>query len=306
MEKELNQYHVLDQHLYPEKDDLFYNEMRNRLERLSEDDIMVFDIMSGMPQKENFITQAYILLICYEGKASCRIGEKVHDLRKGDLFIGQPQLFVENAMTSLDFKCKGLLLSSNYIESLFFLGGKAWDAKFIIKDNPVVHLSDEELEMAIQNNDFIRLKLESAKKMPHHKEIISYLLQSFIYEFYDTLVPKLNLATYSYTSAENLFSRFMNMALEETPLHREVSFYADRLCITPKYLSVICKQTSGSTASTILNNLSIKHIKQQLRTSSKTVKQIANEAGFDNLSFFGKYVKRELGMSPREYRLKNE
>lgn len=94
----------------------------------------------------------------------------------------------------------------------------------------------------------------------------------------------------------------MALAMEQTPQQREVRNYADLLCITPKYLSAICKRQAGHTASDILDGLTMEHIKRQLRTTSKSVKQIAHEAGFQNLSFFGKYVKRELGESPRSYR----
>ena len=92
------------------------------------------------------------------------------------------------------------------------------------------------------------------------------------------------------------------MAGAETPRHRDVGYYASRLCITPKYLSVVCRKMVGKPASDILNGMTVEYIKTQLRSTDKTVKEIAAEAGFDNLSFFGKYVRRELGMSPRDYR----
>lgn len=273
------------------------------MDALTEQDIIVFDSIGDLPQNTNFQTEAYILLLCCAGKASCRLGEKVYEIGHGDLFLCQPKTFVENAMTSLDFSCQGIIISVKFFESILFLSGKIWDAKFVVRENPVIHLTDDELELAIRNNNFIRSKLE-APHLPHFKEMLRLLLQSFAYESYDMFIPKLQLSTHSYTSAENLFSRFMDMAATEIPRQREVRYYADRLCITPKYLSTVCKQTSGNTASAILNGLTVDYIKRELRTSDKSVKEIANEAGFANLSFFGKYVKRELGVSPREYRSK--
>ena len=106
-----------------------------------------------------------------------------------------------------------------------------------------------------------------------------------------------------YSSAENIFKRFLQMANAESPRKREVGYYADRLCITPKYLSAICKKQSGKTAAEIITNMTVNYIRNMLESSDMTVKQIANATGFDNLSFFGKFVKRELGVSPRAVRM---
>lgn len=277
------------------------NELRRKLENISEDDIVVFDHVDNLPQNENIRTEFYIVLMCLDGKASCRLGDRTFELHKNDMFFCHPQQFLENAMASLDFRCQGLVVSPSYLENIFLLGGNMWNARRAITDTPVIHLSEEEMALAVTNNNFIRDKL-NAPRLPHTKEMLRLLFQSLVYEFYDMLVSKLPFVPSSYTSAETLFSHFMDLAIAETPRRREVKYYADRLCVTAKYLSAVCKQQSGSTASAIINRLSLDHIKRELRCTDKSVKEIAAEAGFDNLSFFGKYVRRELGMSPRDYR----
>lgn len=277
------------------------DELRRKLENITEDDVVVFDHIDNLPQNENIRTEFYIVLMCLGGKASCRIGEKTFEVNKNDIFLCHPQQFVENAMASMDFKCQGIVVSPNYLESIFLLGGNLWNAKLAIRETPVIHLTEEEMAMAVANNNFIHDKL-SGPRLPHRKDQLKLLFQSLIYEFYDTLMPKLPTVSHTYTSAETLFNRFMDLATAETPRLREVKDYADRLCVTPKYLSAACKQISGSTASAILNRLTVDYIKRELRASDKTIKEVASAAGFDNLSFFGKYVRRELGVSPREYR----
>lgn len=81
--------------------------------------------------------------------------------------------------------------------------------------------------------------------------------------------------------------------------------YADRLCITPKYLSAVCKATTGKTASDIINRYVVEDIRRLLKQPGKSIKEIANELDFPNLSFFGKYVKKHLGTSPTQYRNAN-
>lgn len=287
-----------------EQNNTFYEDFEKRLNSLSENDVAVFDEIGDPPENLNIQTEVYFLLFCTHGRASCRIGEKTHEVHPCDLFLCSPKMLVESVMISPDFKCQGTVVSSDYLESILLVGGRVWDAKFVIKQNPVIHLSEDEMEWAIVNNNFLRKKLE-AHHMPHQKEMLRALLQAFVFEFYDMIFPKLNLSNYAYTSAENLFSRFMTLAENETPRQREVKYYADRLCVSPKYLSSVCKQQSGNTASAILSRFTTEHIKHELRSTSKSIKEIAAAAGFDNLSFFGKFVRRELGVSPREYRLQN-
>lgn len=83
-----------------------------------------------------------------------------------------------------------------------------------------------------------------------------------------------------------------------------VSFYADKLNVTPKYLSAVCKEISGHTASDIINQYVVKDVEALLKRSGRSIKEVANELMFPNLSFFGKYVKKHLGVSPKQYREK--
>lgn len=275
---------------------------RLRLEQLTEKDVAVFEELGDMPMK-NVHAEAYIALLCIDGKASCKLEDNTLSVEKNDMLLAHPNQFIESAMMSCDFKCRGLLMSPNYFDNIFILGGNVLEASFIIREKPLFHLNERQANSFLSNFNVLRDKL-AAVDMPHHDQIVKHMLQSMIYEFNDTISPMLDrtIKENIYSSAELIFKRFASMVSAETPKRREVNYYADKLCITSKYLSTICKKESGKTASEIINSLTINYISQMLRSSDKSIKQIASETGFDNLSFFGKYVRRELGVSPREYR----
>lgn len=275
---------------------------RQQLESLDENDVLILDHIESLPVDANFRTEAYIALMCLGGKATCRIGASTLELGPDDVFLCNPNQFVENAMASLDFKCIVLLMSQSYIENFLILGGDKWSTKYIVKTTPVIHLEAEERDLFLRDIAYLRQKMAEPHTL-HHKEIISLLLQSMTYEFFDCVNPKLQLIGYSYTSAEMLFNRFMEMATVDGIVNRQVKFYADQLCITPKYLSVVCKRVMGKSPSSILNSLTAEHIRRMLRNTNKSVKEIATEANFANLSAFGKFVRRELGTSPRQLRM---
>ncbi len=277
-------------------------ELRQKVEKISENDVIALEDLGKIPDNSSFRADAYIVFLCIQGRGTCLLGEKEVEIQKNDLVFVPYQQIITNVMASFDFKGRGFMMSANYLESMFLLTGKFWPASFVVKTNPVIHLNNEEMKQSLDCYNYLSSKLKQPRT-EHYQEMIQLLLRSMIYDFYDHVSSKLQLPSYSYTSAENIFSKFMKMAESEVPRQREVRYYANRLCITPKYLSVICKQSSGKTASAILNTMTIEYIKTQLRSSDKTVKEIANEAGFENLSFFGKYVKRKLGVSPREYRI---
>ena len=125
----------------------------------------------------------------------------------------------------------------------------------------------------------------------HQKELVDALLQAFLYDFRDLLDRFNTLKPQTYTAGEKVFHNFVKLLKEVYPKPRNVNFYADKLCITPKYLSSICKKISGYTASDFINRYVIKDIQILLKRSDKTIKEICNELDFPNLSFFGRFVK---------------
>ena len=101
---------------------------------------------------------------------------------------------------------------------------------------------------------------------------------------------------------DRIFRKFMLMMADNTSVNRSVKTYADELCVSPKYLTSVCRKHSDSTASELIASAVISRIKQLLLYSDLSIKEVASEMGFDNLSFFGKYVKKHLGLSPNNYR----
>jgi len=99
-----------------------------------------------------------------------------------------------------------------------------------------------------------------------------------------------------------LYDRFMDLLFEVSPVKRSVTFYAEKLCVTPKYLSSIVKEYSGKTACEMIREKTLNEMTYRLRYTTETVKEIAFQLDFPNLSFFGKFFKSFMGMSPMKYR----
>ena len=101
---------------------------------------------------------------------------------------------------------------------------------------------------------------------------------------------------------DELFTRFIQLIIKNYRRNRKLDFYADKLFISPKYLSDVIKKISGRTAHDWIDRYILLEAKILLRSSHKTIQQIADELNFPNNSFFSKYFKKHCGMTPKEYR----
>ncbi len=104
------------------------------------------------------------------------------------------------------------------------------------------------------------------------------------------------------SSNDDLYRRFWELLAFAKGNIRQVSQYAEQLCVTPKQLSAVVKASSGRTVIEWINESTIKAITNELRYTQKSVSEIAQEFDFPSLSFFGKYFKKHTGFSPRAYR----
>lgn len=111
-----------------------------------------------------------------------------------------------------------------------------------------------------------------------------------------------NSNTYYKPRSKELFDKFMNLLLANLSQERNVGFYAGKLCITPKYLTAVVKEVSGKTPTDWIKEKMIEYIGYKLINTQMPIKEIAYEFNFSNQSFFGKYFKRNKGVSPGKYR----
>ena len=100
-----------------------------------------------------------------------------------------------------------------------------------------------------------------------------------------------------------ILQKFMEAVVGDDGSHRTVAYYADKLGYSPKHLASIVREITGKTPLDIINEHAIVQIKYRLRRTDIPIKVIANQFKFKNASFFGKFVKAHVGMSPQVYRL---
>jgi AraC-like DNA-binding protein len=100
---------------------------------------------------------------------------------------------------------------------------------------------------------------------------------------------------------QEIYNQFIREVQENYARERAISFYADRLCVTPKYLSQVVKQISGRLAGEWISDYVILEAKALINSHKYTMQQISDMLNFANQSFFAKYFKEKVGCSPSKY-----
>lgn len=168
--------------------------------------------------------------------------------------------------------------------------------------NPLVNLQHKECELFNHFCEFF-YKIEGDDLIDSSPEIRKSILTSLLYTLgalYRRQIP--HTATEKQSRANLIFRKFLSLLVNHYTQERSVAFYANELCITPKYLGTICREVSSKLATDIIASAVIMDAKAKLHNSDLTVQEISNSLNFPNASFFGRYFKRHTGFSPLQYR----
>ena len=135
-------------------------------------------------------------------------------------------------------------------------------------------------------------------------QLVLLQLKAFFLGFYDYLYrhPTERPEETGSRRTHEIFNEFMMLVEHQYKESRDVNYYADVLHITPKYLNTIVRRVTKNTPKTIIDHYAILQLKLELQTSGKSVKQIAWEYHFSDVSFFCRYFKVHTGVTPQQMR----
>lgn len=262
-------------------------------------------LLGGLGGEELMRRQAevYMGVLCTVGRGVLRLGSGDVEVGSGQLLVCHPKQFFESVELGRDFRSLGMVFSPDYFEKFLLIGGNRWSTKRVLETYPVVRLSAEDAEGVRRDMEYLQGRAAGLRGA-HADEALDMHIKAVLMCCYDAIMravgEKTGVAVYQ--SAEQIVSRFIDLAEEMTPRTREVAAYARMMCVTAKYLSTVCKSQTGMTARQIISQKVIRKLSRMFGDPVLSVKDIAELSGFKNLSFFGKYVKREMGMSPRKVR----
>lgn len=267
-----------------------------------DDDFALFDDVKDFPlysYPERL--EAAVMVLCLQGKWQLDINLKKQELSSGSLMFIMPEQILQSLEISSDFSGIFILMSKNFIDNIFPKLKGLLPFIFYLKDHPCISI-DEEDQRCIM--DYYTFLLRKALQNDNHcrKEIVHGLVLALFYDVYNIYKKQMPQVVVHESRKEELFEKFLHLLNSTFRKERNVIYYANKLFLTPKYLSRVVKEVSGKTAGEWIDDFVILEAKALLKSTGKSIQEIAEELHFANQSFFGKYFKHHTELSPKEYR----
>ena len=250
--------------------------------------------------KVNFI--AYVMVT--EGRLTVDMNNVTYHLEKNCSLFVDRKMVIENVKHTENFSCVICAMSTDM--GFAFFNKSLLQSIMHIMANPVIKMEQTEVDLMMKYYDLLVFKMDH-QEMSIGRETVRDIIRCFAYDLLSNINRHLNQDNDDdmLRQSDRIYRRFMFLLADNTNVNRSVKSYADELCVSPKYLTSVCRKHSDCTASELIATAVISRIKQLLLYSDLSIKEVASEMGFDNLSFFGKYVKKHLGLSPNHYRKAN-
>ena len=200
------------------------------------------------------------------------------------------------------FAKRSQFLNNSILQSALHDKMVIWNDIMYVQHNHVITLKSEYLLIFSQFYDMLNMVIEYSQENPFRNEIIHSILSAAILAVCGELKQMLPPSDKKHLRPSTHFQRFIKLLHNSEIKYRPVEHYASELCISPKHLTAICKKYSGKTANDWIREQVLEDIKYYLKSTDLSIKQVCDRVGFSNTSFFGKYVKQHLGMTPVEFR----
>lgn len=248
------------------------------------------------------LVEGILIVCCLKGTAKVRVNLTEYDIAENTVAVAVPNYVIQLLEHSEDLQLEFLFFSFDFISDIGLLTEIGEIGK-IVEERPCLYLYREDF-MELLNIHGVIVR-QHQKKRAYRREIIQNLLYALCYQILQLYTTKeVNRADKKLIRGEEIFKKFMSLLFEYYKTERSVQFYAEKLNITPKYLSKVIRETSFKPPSDLIDEMVITAAKALLKSSNLTVAQIADELNFANPSFFGAYFKKRVGMTPLEYREK--
>lgn len=262
------------------------------LRKSDHDDIMSFPVQVMMA----------IVVLCRAGKMNIKLNMHDYEVTSGSMCTIMPGSLFQLISVTDNVECAFIAINPDLIDFTKDIKMGIEYAR-IQRQDPVINL--DYLEMEEFTSIYKALKRKLYQKDFQFREYVAcnYLniMRCNAFQHYvdsDRLTPKQETSS----RKEELFMKFISEVQKHYRKERNVSFYASKLCVTPKYLSSIIRDASGKYATEWITEYVILEAKAMLRFENHSVKDVCNTLNFPNQSFFAKYFKQHTGFTPKEYK----
>lgn len=277
----------------------------NKFIDYADNNVVIIDDLRNFTKLQTIKVDFLLIIVVKSGRMTMKANKVNTIASNNDIVICQPNTIINDCLFSIDFTAKAVCISAQIARSMLHINDVV-DLSFYLKNKPIIHADDTTMSTFEKYHALLSEQLLK-DDTKYKKHTVGCLVNSFIFcllSIIEQVTPQRNSLNISRGSL--LFKQFIELLTSIEVKPRNLEFYSKKLCITSKYLTIICKNNSGKTAYEWIIEYVVEDINRLLSHSDMSIKEIANYLDFPNLSFFGKFVKAHLGCSPTEYRSRKE
>ena len=240
-------------------------------------------------------------LLCKAGEGSFVFNEHCYHIAKNDLVVIPMPDRVSNLAAHADLQVEWFAADYKFLQNLLPSNNYSIGGSISLNQDPVIRLTDEHACHLLEDLHRLRDRMND-NHLEFYRELMGSLCLTMMYDIFEAHARRE--ATDSHTDRTSYIVKQL-MALLATGIsrtERDVSYYAERLNVSPKYLSATIKRVTGHSVTSYIDRHTIPILKDYLNDERLSLTQIAELMNFTSLSYFSRYCAKHLGLSPSDYR----
>ena len=271
------------------------------LQRIEQEKV-IMDNESALPvtlANDVFVSPNFVISLCHKGSCRADFDMRPIEFKQHDIAVMLPDHIIGYGECSEDYSTTMIVIDRSFFNEL--TNRESFSGYLKYKNQPNYHLNNEQYSQITTILATLRLVVE----IPHPKrtESLANLLDILFYALTDYRGDE-SLNTVEVRNT-HLFNSFYDLLINNYKQQHEIAWYAERLCLTPKYFSGVIRQITGKSAAQWINEMLILQAKRLLYTHrDMNIQQIAFELGFKGNANFCRFFKDQTGLRPSEYRKK--
>jgi AraC family transcriptional activator of pobA len=262
--------------------------------------VIFLELSAGMKFPENYLQHFHTHILCTRGCINFVFNDKSYLAKAGEFVFWFADSQLTGITFSKSFKAFILFVERDFLDNN--IPDQSWSIDVILhsKANPILHLHDRDKTKVVSNFSLLHSRYLDSGHL-FYNEVLQLQMQLFLLDMWHIFANEYERRKRTVESG-SLYEQFMHLVHEHCMQEREVQFYANQLNITAKHLNYVCKQNTDVTASEWIQRYAKERIMLLLKNKNLNIAEIADKMEFSSRSFFTRYVKKLLGVTPSEYR----
>ena len=253
----------------------------------------------GMNARE--LSHTCMHLICLAGEGSFVFNEHCYHIAKNDLVVIPMPHRVENLAAHADMQVEWFAADYKFLQNLLPSNNYSIGGSISLNQDPVIKLTEEQARHLLDDLHRLRDRMDD-RHLQFYRELMGSLCLTMMYDIFEAHAQHETTKTHSDRTAYIVKQLMALLSTGISRTEREVSYYAGRLNVSPKYLSATIKRVTGHSVTSYIDRHTIPILKDYLNDDRLSLTQIAELMNFTTLSYFSRYCTKHLGVSPSEYR----